>query len=81
MKTLDHLYAEIQRRDLFISNLTERLSPSLEWEALCFLKRRDWTAFNIGVGRTVAEAIEAALAKFGPERKPKAADEFEDLLG
>lgn len=80
MKTLDQLYGEIQRRDLFISNLVERLSGSLEWEALCYLKRRDCSAFHIGKGRTVAEAIEVALSKFG-KLKVADADEFEDLLG
>jgi len=81
MKTLDQLYGDIQRRDLFISSISERLGPTMDWEAVCFLKRRDWTTFHFGIGPTVNAAIEAALAKFGSERKAKVADEFEDLLG
>ncbi len=83
MKTLDAIFAEIDRRNLFVSSLSERLSPTLQWEAICFLKRRDWTTSHFGIGPTIVDAMQAALAKFGVERKAAvpAADEFEDLLG
>ncbi|PZR89742.1 MAG: hypothetical protein DI537_20275 [Stutzerimonas stutzeri] len=80
MKTLDQIVAEIERRGLFISNLTQRLSPSMTWEAMCFLKRRDGAGFQIGRGPTIADALTDALARFGGS-KAEAADEFEDLLG
>ena len=81
MKTFDQLHAEMQRRDLFISSLTERLAPNLEWEALCYLKRRDGAGWGLGRAPTINGAIESALATFGVERKPKPpAEDFEDLL-
>lgn len=82
MKTLDELFAEIARRDLFISSLSERLDGAKEWEAMCALKRKDWTAYHFGFGRTIEDAIKAALLKFGSDRRAKAVDdEFGDLLG
>lgn len=81
MKTLDDLFAEIARRNLYVSNLFEALGGDLRTHFRCALKHRDAGAYHSHAAPTLQEAVAGALALFGPERKAKAVDEFEDLLG
>lgn len=67
---IETLLAELRRRKLWVSNLYE--GHDATWR--CFLReKRNGRFVSQGTGKTMADAISAAL--------PKKNDDFKDLLG